>query len=135
MPFFPFRAVPAAVFLPLVIAVAVSADARSRPARDVVALECRAAEADLPGACRALKEALRDRVPGAVQRVMDDLSDAPTRPGDLALALRIDGDRARLDWRRGADALRPGPTAPLRAGADAGALVRRLLEDLPDTFR
>ena len=106
---------------------------QTRAARPVVALECRAAEAHLPGACRALKDALRDRMPGAVQRVMDDLGGAPARPGDLALALRVSDGRVRLDWRHGADALREGPSAPLAGPADA--LVGRLLDDLPDPPR
>ncbi|MBJ3764336.1 hypothetical protein ILP92_16465 [Maribius pontilimi] len=109
--------------------------APAQQARPVVALDCAAAEARLPGACRALKDALRAIAPGAVQRVMDDLSRAPTRPGDLALALRIADARVRLDWRHGADALRPGPSAPLRPGAAPGPLVRRLLADLPDPLR
>lgn len=107
-----------------------SAETPTRIPRAVVALECRAAERARPGACRALKDAMRDRAPGAVQRVMDDVTDAPARPGDIALALRVEGDRLRLDWRRGADALRRGPSAPL--SLDAAPLVRRLLDDLPD---
>ena len=109
-----------------------AADAQSQRPRAVVALECRAAETALPGACRALKDALRRIAPGAVQRVMDDVARAPARPGDLALALRVEDGRARLDWRRGAAPLARGPSVALTDAAATGALVHRLLDALPE---
>lgn len=107
----------------------------SQRPRPVVALDCGTADALLPGACDALRAALRGRVPGAVQRRMDDLSAAPARPGDLALALVVDGATLRLDWRGADGAMRAGPRAAIPATpTDAAATLDALLDALPRDF-
>ena len=87
----------------MMLACAIMVQART-PDRPVILLSC---PPGMPGLCQAMEQSLVRASPAPViVRIVPRGGEAPTRPGDLGIALHLDDLRpdsmqGHLEWRRG----------------------------------